>query len=145
MSQVQVVGDSDLVASNIKQGINVFGITGTLIVPYQVKNITTKGTYDNSSYHGDYWASIDSNGNLIVVVTGGINTSFESIYFPSFNAPNGVTQIGQSYYSYASMSANMLYCTVFSGITSDVNIILDFNSRDSASDVVACTITIESV
>lgn len=58
--QVTVNGDADLIASNIKKGVQIFNITGTYegtgtsgstgITPTGTKIITTNGTHDVTSY-----------------------------------------------------------------------------------------------
>lgn len=57
LSKVVINGDSDLVASNIKSGVNIFGVTGTYtgtnsggITPTGTINITTNGTHDVTNY-----------------------------------------------------------------------------------------------
>lgn len=48
-----IKGDSNLVASNIKSGVSIFGVTGTLeegITPTGSLDITENGTYDVTNY-----------------------------------------------------------------------------------------------
>lgn len=48
-----IKGDSNLVASNIKSGVSIFGVTGTLsggITPTGTLDITNNGTYDVTNY-----------------------------------------------------------------------------------------------
>ena len=108
-----------------------------------VKSITTDGgTYDTASHHGSYWAAIDANGNLLLVVVGGTSTSYESIYFTVASVPTGVTLVDQSYYSYSSMTASKPYVAVFSGVTTSVDIVLNFSETNTSSDYVTCQVTI---
>ena len=108
----------------------------------QVKSITTKGAMNSATYHQAYWAAIDANGNLLLVVQGGTSTSYESVYFETTSVPTGVTLVGQSYYSYSSMSAGKMYAAVYSGLTKSVNIELNFDDANSSSDYVFCYVTI---
>ena len=107
-----------------------------------VKSITPGGSYDGASYHGDYWAAIDANGNLLLVVEGGTSTSYESIYFTAASVPTGVTLVDQSYYSYSSMTASKPYVAIFSGVTTSVDIALNFSGTNTSSDYVTCQVTI---
>lgn len=58
LSKVVINGDSDLVASNIKSGVNIFGVTGTYtgsgssggITPTGTITITENGTHDVTNY-----------------------------------------------------------------------------------------------
>jgi hypothetical protein len=120
-------------------GSGTFKYPGSIPV---VKSITTTGTYDSSTYHGNYYGAIDANGNLLLSVIGGTSTSYESIYFDVTSVPSGVSLVNQSYYSYSSMTASMAYVAIFSGITGSVNITLNFGDRNSSSDYTFCYVTI---
>lgn len=111
---------------------------------YEVKTITKSGSYDSASYHGSYYAAINDS-TLLLIVQGGTSTSYESIYFAAGTVPSGVSLVGQSYYSYSSMTASMYYCAIFSGITSNVNIGLNFSAVNTSSDYTTCTVTITNV
>ena len=53
LSSVVVNGDADLVPANVRNGVNIFGVTGTMhegITPSGTKNITTNGTYDVTNF-----------------------------------------------------------------------------------------------
>ena len=111
----------------------------------KVKNIITTGDYDTASYHGNYWAAIDDNGNLLLVVEGGTSTSYESIRFMDDALPDGVELVNQSYYAYASITASKAYVAVFSGLTASVDITLDFYDIYASTDYVYCGVTITEV
>lgn len=112
----------------------------------KVKSITTTSSDDTNRdtevYHGRYWASIDDNGNLLLVVEGGTSGSYESIRFMATSLPEGVTLVNQSYYAYASQTVGMAYVAVFSGLTADVDITLDFYDVYASTDYVYCGVTI---
>lgn len=53
LSSVTVNGDADLVAANVRSGVNIFGVTGTLvegITPSGTKQITANGTHDVTQF-----------------------------------------------------------------------------------------------
>ena len=113
----------------------------------KVKSITTTSSdttdRDTSVYHGSYWAAIDDDGNLLLVVEGGTSTSYESIRFVDTSLPEGVTLVNQSYYAY--MTASKAYVAVFSGLTADIDITLDFYDVYASTDYVYCGVTITEV
>jgi hypothetical protein len=108
----------------------------------KVNSIATTGQYDTTTHHGSYWAAIDADGNLLLVVEGGTSTNYESIRFMGTSLPEGVTLVNQSYYAYASMTAGMAYVAVFSGLTKSVDITLDFYDVYASTDYVYCGVTI---
>ena len=124
-------------------GYNALGKVTVMPRPYVVNSITATGSYTDAAHQQGYWAAITNDGHLLITVKGGTSTAYESIYFT--NASSDVTFVGQSYYSYASMTAGQMYVAVYSGIKSDVNITLKFNSRNSSSDYVECAVTIAYV
>lgn len=128
----------------VKYAYNTKIINKTGVSP-KVNSIAATGSYTSATYQQGYWAAITNGKQLIITVKGGTSTSYESIYFTNASVPSGVTLLGQSYYSYSSMTAGQMYVAVYSGITSDVNITLNFNSTNSSSDYVQCAVTIVNV
>ena len=110
----------------------------------KVNSITTSGDYDSSDYHGDYYAAIDASGNLLLSVIGGASTNYESIYFNCISLPSGVSLVNQTYYSYASMPAQSLYTAILRGLTTSVDIALNFNAVNTDNDFTKCEVTITS-
>lgn len=108
----------------------------------QVKSITVGGEYDSTTYHGDYWAAIDANGNLLLVVEGGTSSAYESVLFEAKSLPNGVTLVNQSYTNGLSMTVGMAYVAIFSGVTASADVVLDFSAINGTSDTVTCDVTI---
>lgn len=72
---VTVAGDGDLVAGNIKTGVNIFGVTGTLIpavktLPY---SLTTGQCYNINTEYGDAYFTLSDLGKT--------DTVFSSSYY----------------------------------------------------------------
>lgn len=111
----------------------------------KVNSITATGSYTSSTYQQGYWAAITSGNQLMITVKGGTSTAYESIYFTNASLPSGVTLLGQSYYSYSSMTAGQMYVAIYEGVSRDVKITLNFNSTNSSSDYVQCAVTIAYV
>lgn len=117
-------------------------MVNTLVKNPEVKSITATGSYTSSTYQQGYWAAITKDGHLIITVKGGTSTAYESIYFTNASLPNWVGFLGQSYYSYSSMTAGQMYVAIYEGVSRDVKITLNFNSTNSSSDYVQCAVTI---
>lgn len=110
-----------------------------------VNSITTSGTYDSATYHGDYWGAIDAKGNLLLVVEGGTSTSYEAIKFETGTLPSGVTLVNQSSTTDTSATSGAAYVAIFSGVTYSVNIALNFSGVNGSNDYTTCTVTITKV
>ena len=122
-------------------GYNDGYVEGIASIP-RVDSITTSGTYDTASYHADYYGAITSDGKLLLVVEGGTSTSYEAVNFTVTSVPSGVTLYNQSSTTDTSGTSGAAYVAVFTGITSSVNIALDFSGRDATNDYVTCAVTI---
>lgn len=83
--------DSDIKASNIKSGVNILGVTGTLvegITPSGTKEITENGTFDVTNYASalvNVASSGDSSGGLQI---------FEGTFTPTVTSNTTVTVTG---------------------------------------------------
>lgn len=109
-----------------------------------VEGITVSGNYSGTSYQQGYWAAIDAEGNLLLVVKGGTDSGYENVAFTASSVPNGVSLANQTKYS-TSNATGGLYAALFTGITNNVEIDLNFNARNSSADTVTCAVTITAV
>ena len=120
------------------------GLSEVVVAPvvgaFKVNSINTTGSYDTASYHGDYWAAVDNDGNLILVIVGGTSTSYESINFAVGTVPEGVALSGQTGTTMTAVSKH--YAAIFTGINKDIDITLAFDGRNSDSDYTTCTVSI---
>ena len=74
LTKVTVSGDSNLVASNIKSGVKIFGVTGTHqggITPSGTIEIKSNGTHDVSNYASAVVAVPTGGGAFPSVITAG--------------------------------------------------------------------------
>ena len=90
LSKVVVSGDSDLIAENIKQGVEIFGVTGTLqggIAPHCWRKYS--GTIDENTIlllHGDSFIDASPNGHVVqntgvTLSTDNVKLGSTSFYF----------------------------------------------------------------
>ena len=95
LSSVQIDGDADLVAGNIKKDVSIFGVTGT----YEGSSINTplvNSSVTFSSTSGSFEISLPRTPTNFVVMFEADNTSLEYLY--------GITDT-----VYAAISGNLFY------------------------------------
>lgn len=80
LSQVTVSGDSDLVASNIKKGVQIFNVTGT----YEGTSSAELPTLTNRGYASDLAMGKELIGPDGSIVTGTVREYSDSYMTPSF-------------------------------------------------------------
>lgn len=77
--------DSNIIPENIRQGVTILGVRGTLLTPQHITsgtfNITENGNYQYKAY-GVYWDEADINVNVTSIVPKPAN---DEIYYVSYN------------------------------------------------------------
>lgn len=110
LSSVIIEGDSDLVSSNIKSGVNIFGVTGS----YEGSGGSGGSSGDDTvlkSYITRTLTSIDFPSGITTIGAGAFSycTGLTSVTIPT-----GVTKIDQSSFTYCS---NLTSITIPAGVT----------------------------
>lgn len=116
-----IYGDSDLVSSNIKNGVNIFGVTGTALIPsgtatasqvltgYTFSNAASVGISGTMINQGSYTNSVSNaygSGTLFVRIPNGAYLTNSGVGYPEItvsepnlvagNIKNGVSIFGVS-------------------------------------------------
>lgn len=102
-----------------------------------VKSVTVTGTY--AKYASNYGAAVTEDGKVVIYTKFTYNTDYEDVYF----VDNGMAGdlVYRSFYRNSSNLKGYYYFAVFENVTEDVNVTLNFSSRDSYCDYVLCEIT----
>jgi hypothetical protein len=116
-------------------------VVGAAQQTLQVKSIKTEGAYNTGGYHGDCYAAFDNSGNLFICVIGSDSNSYESVNFSALSVPDGCTLLTQTGTSTTDVSVP--HVAIFTGLTTSVDIVLSFTTRNSNTDSVGCNVTIK--
>lgn len=150
LSSVTIPAEGNLLPGNIKSGVSICGVTGTMLAYSIVTNdlgIVPTGTYASSTYYNvDYGVKIGyvADGDILLSMRGGTTTSYENLRFILASAPEGVS-ITASTTSGTSTAAGTIFACVLSGISSPVTIGIEMNTINSTNDYVECDITVTEV
>lgn len=149
-----ISGDANLVESNIKKDVTIFGKTGTYEgatgITRLISNdtsITPSGSYATSTYYNtSYGVKIGymASGDIILSMKGGTSTSYEYLNFVLGTAPSGVslTWALDTSANYATGKPGIQYACVLSGITQKSSISITMGTRDSTYDYVTVTVNV---
>lgn len=102
-----------------------------------VKSVTVTGTY--SQYASNYGAAITEDGKVVIYTKFTYNTDYEDVCFVDNGMAGDLVYI--TYYANSSGSTGYYYFAVFEGVTEDIDVTLDFSSRNSSDDYVTCNIS----
>lgn len=150
LSRVTVNGDANLVPENIKKGVNIFGVEGVVFEQQgcYVNSIKTTGTYNDDDHRRDFYAAVTSNGFLLISVKGNDGWSasqaskiqFEENYDSSY----GVRLDSQSSVD-TRITVRTPFIAIFSGITKNIDVLLDFCKYDSGTYTTTCRVKVNYV
>jgi hypothetical protein len=150
LSSVTIPAEGNLLPGNIKSGVSICGVTGTMLAYSIVTNdlsIVPTGTYASSTYYNvDYGVKIGyvADGDILLSMRGGTTTSYENMRFNLASAPAGVS-ITAATTSGTSTAAGTIFACVLSGISAPVTIGIEMNTINSTNDYVECDITVTEV
>lgn len=102
-----------------------------------VKSVTVTGTY--SQYASNYGAAVTEDGKVVIYTKFTYSTDYEDVYFVDSSMAGDLVYI--TYYAGSNGSTGYYYFAVFEGVTEDIDVTLDFSSRNSSNDYVTCNIS----
>lgn len=140
---LMVPGDDDLLSYNIKTGVEILGVTGSLVLNLG-GTLTLTGTYNTSTYVTADSCRLGCNiatGEVMLIMQGGTSTSYEQLYFTSVSLPDGVTLVAGDTPTDTSNRASDYYCCVLTGVTGVINVSVNLSAINSSYDYVTCGIT----
>lgn len=102
-----------------------------------VKSVTVTGSY--AQYASNYGAAVTEDGKVVIYTKFTYNTDYEDVCF----VDNGMAGdlVYRTDYSNRSGSTGYYYFAVFENVTEDIDVTLDFSSRNSTADYVGCNIS----
>ena len=117
-------------------GANVEIFSAGKKVHNPVNSVTVTGTY--SQYASNYGAAVTEDGKVVIYTKFTYNTNYEDVYF----VDNGMAGdlVYRTYYAGTTDSTGYCYFAVFEGVTEDIDVTLDFLSRNGTDDYVKCNI-----
>lgn len=150
--------DATATASDILDGKTAYSggvkLTGTGVsgIPRLITNddsITPTGSYASSTYYNTtYGVKIGymSNGDILLAMRGGDNTSYKKLNFTLGSAPSGVT-VTAHYPATASTSVTSggIYTCSISGLTTEATMSVTLNNRSSIYNYTTVSITITAI
>lgn len=154
LSSVTIPAEGNLLPGNIKSGVSICGVTGTMLAYSIVTNdlsIVPTGTYATSTYYNvAYGVKIGytADGDILLSMRGGSSSSYEYLYFTLASAPDGVTLTAATNFTtsgYTTGAPGNIYSCVLSGITVPVTIGIAMDTSSTTYDYVQCAITIQEV
>lgn len=102
-----------------------------------VKSVTVTGAY--AQYASNYGAAVTEDGKVVIYTKFTYNTNYEDVYF----VDNGIAGdlVYRTYYADTRGSTGYYYFAVFDNVTEDIDVTLNFSSRNGTNDYVTCNIS----
>ena len=128
---------SEMYAGVEGANVQIFGGAKKLHSP--VNSLTVTGTY--ASKVSDVGYGVTEDGKVVIYARNNYGTGYENIVYALGTVPDGVTLPYQSGYDTGADVGYFYFC-VLEGITTNVDLTLNFGGHNNFYDYVSCTIAI---
>lgn len=97
---------------------------------YEIISITNVGNHATEEYVLDSFAAITQDNKLIIVVEGGLSSTYPNIVFIDGSAPDNLVFQGQSTWNSNAISGGF-YCAIYQIVSNNIKIRLNFDELNT--------------